>query len=132
MRRLIVSTIVVLALAACGSSGGSGSFTFSPATINCSNPAAETETAQLPSSVKATDTFTDTVNGTTIATGAVSTGFQQQPDGTWRSITQETVAALQGACAAVTSNGLITGTNTAQILDSSGKVLAQGSFTVVR
>ena len=100
MKKLVSGIIIGLALAACGSSGGPGSITWSPATVNCSNPAAETETTLLPSSVKATDTLTLTFNGHTVGTGVVSTGFQQQPDGTWKGIVQETVATLQQACAA--------------------------------
>ena len=126
MRKLVSGIVLVLALTGCGSSSGSGSITFSPATVNCSNPAAETETIQLPASVAASAAFTETFDGKTISTGVVSTGgFQQQSDGTWKDIVQETVATLQAACAVWTD-----GVHPAQILDASGKVLAQGSVTV--
>ncbi len=122
--------VLVLALAACGGSGGSG-VTFSPSTVNCANPAPETETVQLPSSVKATDAFTETENGKQVGSGTVgSGGFTQQSDGTWKDILQETTTTLQQACA--TTGGFATGTNTLQFLDSNEKVLATGSFTVTR
>jgi hypothetical protein len=134
MKKLVTGIIIGLALAACGggSSGGQGSITFGPATESCSNPAALTETIQLPSSVKATDMITLKANGTTVVSEAASgSGLVPKPDGTWQEITQTTVADLQSLCAAGNASWT-PGTHTLQILDSSLKVLAQGSYTVVQ
>ena len=135
MKELVRSIMIGLVLAGCGPSCGSGSMAFSPATESCSAPAAWTETVQLPSSVKAGDAISYTLDGKQVTSATVSpTSFTQKADGSWTSITQLTVAELQAGCSAgglANGVGVLTpGTHTAQVLDSSGKVLAQGTYTV--
>jgi hypothetical protein len=115
----------------------SGSITFSPSTLNCSNPVVFTTTAHLPASVHAGDTITLTFDGKPVGTSTVSssaTDVTQQPDGSWVTTSTTSAAAMQSLCAAGGSSGginvLTPGTHTMQALDASGKVLAQGSYTV--
>ena len=111
-----------------GSSGGSnggypGSIVFSPATIGCPSQS-YTTTVRLPSSVNGTDQITYQIDETTIITQAVTDfGLTQQADGTW-SVT-DTNPDGSSNCS------MGPGAHTARLLDSSGNVLAQGSFTFV-
>jgi hypothetical protein len=58
----------------------------------------------------------------------------QQPDGSWTSTSTTTADTMQAICSAGGGSGgfnLYTpGTHTMQVLDSSGKVIASGSYTV--
>jgi hypothetical protein len=107
---------------------------FSPSTVSCSAPAVFTATAHLPSSVHAGDTVTITLDGKTAGTSQVSpsgSDVTQQADGSWVSISTTSLGAMRSLCAAGSSTGVLTpGTHTMQVLDSSGNVLAQGSYTV--
>ncbi len=78
----------------------------------------------LPSSVKGTDQITYQIDETAIVTQAVTAfGLTQQDDGTW-SVT-DTNSNGSSNCS------MGPGAHTARLLDSSGNVLAQGSFTFV-
>jgi hypothetical protein len=138
---LVVAAVVVVAIAAfvvvSNNSGGSGGITFSPSTLSCKTPVVFTTTARLPASVHASDTIAITLDGKSAGTSTVvdsSGDTKQQPDGSWLSVSTTTAAQMQSLCAAGGSAGgmnvLTPGTHTMQVLDASGKVLAQGSYTV--
>jgi hypothetical protein len=115
----------------------SGSITFSPSTVSCSSPVTFTTTARLPASVKATDSITIMFDGKSVGSSPVSSSgsdVKQQADGSWVSVSTTTPSEMQSLCAAggaaLGMNVLTPGTHTMQVLDASGKVLAQGSYTV--
>jgi len=141
--RTAALVLMVLALIAGGAylymnqSSGMGSLTFTPSTMSCSKPVAFTMTARLPSSVKAGDKVTITLDGKPITTSTVAevSDMIQQPDGSWTSTSTTTADSMQAICSVGGgSNGfnlLTPGTHTMQVLDSTGaKVLASGSYTV--
>jgi hypothetical protein len=134
---LVVAGIAIVAIVAVVlvvRSGGSGGISFDPSTVSCSSPVAFTSTVQLPSSVHAGDTLTATLDGRTMTTGPIGTSAVQQADGSWTITNTSSVATMQSVCALGGSAGgvnvLTPGTHTEQILDSTGKVLATGSYTV--
>ncbi len=132
IKKPVTGIIVILALAACGSSGGGGGITFSPATVNCANPGsvgAETVTILLPSSVHTGDVLTENLDGKTLQTGPLASDAVPKPDGSWSETLQTNAADMDSFCL-IAGNGFTSGTHTEQVLDASGKVLAQGSYTV--
>jgi hypothetical protein len=105
------------------SAGYPGSLAFSPKTIGCpSQPF--TTTVVLPSSVIATDQITYQIDDTIIITQAVTDfGLTKQADGKWSVSTD----SPDGSSNCSMGPGL----HTARLLDATGKVLAQTSFTFV-
>lgn len=103
--------------------GYPGSLAFSPKIIGC--PAQPfTTTVVLPSSVKGTDQITYQIDDTVIITQAATDfGLTQQADGTWSVSTDNPDGSANCSMGP--------GVHTARLLDSSGKVLAQTSFTFV-
>jgi hypothetical protein len=82
-------------------------------------------TIRLPSSLHATDQITAQLDGQVKGTATLGSQFIQQSDGSWlQTTTQSGVTTCAG------TNGQFTGTHVGRILDASGKVLADGSFTV--
>jgi hypothetical protein len=133
---VVLVLAIIFAVVLISGGGSKGGITFSPATVSCSSPVSFTLTAQLPSSVHAGDTVTVTLDGRTMGTD-VLTGTStavQQADGSWTITNTSSVATMQSLCAAGGAAGgvnvLTPGTHTEQILDSTGKVLATGSYTV--
>jgi hypothetical protein len=118
------------------SSSKSGSITFTPSTVSCSTPVAFTSTAHLPSSLHVGDTLTVTLDGKSAGTTQVAIGGEmtQSADGSWLDVSTTTPADMQTLCAAGGSAGgfnvLTPGTHTMKVLDASGKVIAEGSYTV--
>lgn len=117
--------------------GSKSAITFTPSTLSCSNPVTFTVSAHLPSSVKAGDTVTITLDGKSAGSSAVASSGNdavQQSDGSWLITSTTTPTSMATACKAGGSvggfNSLTPGTHTMQVLDASGKVLAQGSYTV--
>ena len=139
-RMLVIGGIVLAAIVGAylytNMGSKSGGISFSPSTLSCSSPVAFTLTGHLPASVHTGDTITITLDGKTAGTSQVSSGGEmtQQGDGSWVDISTTTAATMKSICAAGGSSGgfnvLTPGPHTMQILDSSGKVLAQGSYTV--
>jgi len=139
--RLLLVGVVVLAVivgaylyVSMGST--SGSIAFSPSTVSCSTPVSFTTTAHLSSSVHSGDTITITFDGKPAGSSQVLTSggdVRHQADGSWLVVSTTTAAQMQSLCEAGGSSGgfdvLTPGTHTMQVLDSSGKVLAQGSYT---
>jgi hypothetical protein len=114
-----------------------GSITFNPAALSCSKPVSFTTTAKLPASVHVGDMITIRFDGKSIASspiGSSGSDEKQQPDGSWISTSTTSSDEMQTLCAAGGSAGginvLTPGTHTMQVLDASGKVLAEGSYTV--
>ena len=114
----------------------SGGITFSPSTVSCSSPVVFTATVRLPASVHSGDTITVMLDGKKVASSPISADSStvQQADGSWISTDTTSAASMQSLCASGGSAGglgiLTIGTHTETILDSNGKVLAQGSYTV--
>ena len=133
---VVIVAIVAVLLVVNGMSGGPGGISFDPSTISCSAPVAFTTTGRLPASVHAGDTVTITLDGQAFTSEQVSpdNSYVQQADGSWTLTNTSSLATVQSLCAVGGSAGgfdvLTPGTHTEQVLDSSGKVLAQGSYTV--
>jgi hypothetical protein len=111
---IVVVVIVAVLFVVRGNSGGSGSIAFSPSTFNCSNPVA-------------------LVDGHVL--GSAPVGMTQQADGSWVAVSTTSLAQMQSLCAlggapALGIYAFTPGTHIYRILDSSGDVLAQGSYTV--
>jgi hypothetical protein len=132
----VVLAVIVGAYLFMNMNSNSGGITFTPSTLSCSKPVSFTTSAHLPSSVKAADSVTITLDGKPVTTSQVSsvTDMIQQPDGSWTSVDTTSPTTMQAMCATGGSSGgfdiLTPGTHTMQVLDASGKILAQGSYTV--
>jgi hypothetical protein len=133
----LVLAVVVGAYLYMNMSSTSSSISFSPSTLSCSSPVTFTTTAHLPSSVHVGDTITIKLDGKSAGSSQVSSSggeVTQQADGSWLVVSTTTPSSMQSLCAAGGSAGglnvLTPGTHTMQVLDASGKVLAQGSYTV--
>ena len=99
--------------------GGSGSIAFSPSTVVCGET--WTTTVTLPASVKGTDQITLKVDGVVVGTQTViDAGMTKQADGSWLGTDTGPADCSVGV-----------GKHTEQLVDASGKVLAEGSFTFV-
>jgi hypothetical protein len=142
---LIVGAIAIVAVLAVvaytqviNKPGSSGSITFSPSTVSCSNPVAFTTTMNLPSSVKQDDQLRIYLDGKLATTQTISgdTGdnWTKQSDGSWVGVSTTTAEDMQTLCSAGGASGgfniLTVGTHTYEIRDASGKVLASGQYTV--
>jgi hypothetical protein len=108
---------------------------FSPSTVDCAVPVDFTTTIHLPASLKSADTLTLKFDGKVLGTATVGDSLKQQTDLTWSDVTTEPASTMQKDCANGGKNSsgaevLTTGTHTYQILDKSGTVLAEGSYTV--
>jgi hypothetical protein len=109
---------------AAGSGGGTGvhypgALVFSPNSVGCDAPM--TITFTLPASVTETDLITLRVDGVDMDSHTViDAGMTQQADGSWSSSDTITSDCSIGP-----------GLHTEQLVDSSGTVLAEGSYTIV-
>jgi hypothetical protein len=138
----VVAVVVVaggLLLVVSRGSSASGSITFSPSTIDCSNPQAVVETDILPSSVKGSDVLVTTLDGETLGHGTLdsSTGnWTKEPNGTWKQVVTNSQTSISIMCedsaysSGMGTNYMSLGKHTETIETLSGKVLAQGSYTV--
>jgi hypothetical protein len=98
----------------------------SPSTISCSSQTEVTRTIKLPSSLKGADQITDTLDGNHRFTHSISDMFAQQPDGSWLFVSvlgADTMCIGQGVT-------LSMGPHTWGIIDASGNVLAEVSWTL--
>ena len=96
-----------------------------------------TVTVLLPSSLHTGDTITQKLDGNTMGSGPVEGYATPKPDGSWSSVSQTNMADMKASCDAATANNVAapafaSGTHTEQVLDPSGKVVAEGSYTVTR
>lgn len=109
---------------------GGGSISFTPSTFSCSNPTSLTITMKLPSSVKSGDMITSVSDGAKSSPTTVENGkFTKQSDGTWQNRQTVDAASMATVCQ-YPDAGFGPGKHTFKVLDSSGKVLAEGSLTV--
>ncbi len=103
--------------------GGVGSLKVQPAKFDCSDTITQvTMTILLPASLEASAEVTAQLDGETGSTEVVSDNFEQQSDGRWLSTDTQSASDLCSAYGA--------GPHTFAVLDSDGKVLAKGSFSV--
>lgn len=124
----IVLAVVVVALIYLGMSSRSGSIVFSPSTISCSAATSVTETVTLPSSLSYADQISLKLDGVAEAPTTVGgSGFVQQTDGTW---TNTSPLSTSDVCSLASSGSISMGTHTLQVVDASGKVLAEGKYTL--
>lgn len=107
-------------------SAKSGSITLTPSSFSCSSSAVVITVMHLPSSMQATDMLIYQADGVTKSTDTVDGAFSRQSDGTWLVSVPSTASSIcQGSSGSATS-----ATHTLRILDASGKVLAEGSYTL--
>lgn len=114
-----------------------GPITFSPSTISCSNPPDWTLTVRLPSSVQYGQTLTVTVDG--YWTGEPDGAWDylvRQSDGSWSATFTIDAASIRTSCAlgGVIGGGVpmyVPGTHDMRVLDPSGRVVAEGTYTAV-
>ena len=84
-------------------------------------------TATLPASVKATDILTMKIDDETMGTFTVEQlNFVKQGDGSWQYVSTSSASVMNTTC----SGSMTQGTHTMSILDASGTVLAEGSWTI--
>jgi hypothetical protein len=101
-----------------------GSIVYTPSTIGCGD--AYTLVIRLPASVYGSDRITVKYDGITEGTQTVSSGFVKQKDGSW--LYQDSTGAGGWSCGSSGSSSV--GTHTETIVDSSGTVLAEGTYTL--
>ncbi|MGA3058324.1 MAG: zinc ribbon domain-containing protein [Candidatus Limnocylindrales bacterium] len=127
---IALAAILVVGYFVSSGSKSSG-ITVTPSTYSCSSTAVVTVVMRLPATVKATDPLVFQQDGKTIDTTGfsikVSDMFTLQPDGTWTYTRSDTA---KSNCTGSSGTTLSMGTHTVAILDASGHVLAQGSFTL--
>jgi hypothetical protein len=133
----VVLAVIVGAYLFMNMNSNSGGITFTPSTLSCSTPVSFMTSAHLPASVKAGDKVTIMMDGKSAGPTTVSSSgsdVTQQADGSWVIVSTTAPTDMQSICAAGGSAGgfniLTPGTHTMQVLDASGKILAQGSYTV--
>jgi hypothetical protein len=101
-----------------GANGHPGTLAFSPSTVSCDDTL--TITTTLPSSVKDSDPVTLKVDGNATGTHTVvEAGLTKQSDGSW-----------SGTASGPPDCSMGPGLHTEQLVDATGKVLAEGSFTI--
>jgi hypothetical protein len=131
--RLAIGGIVLVFVAAAAfvylnAGSRSGSIVFSPSTISCSSTTSVTETVALPSSVHNADQISLKLDGTVVDTSTVGgSGFAQHTDGTWTNTSQISTSDI---CSLASGGSISMATHTLQIVDASGKVLAEGTYTL--
>jgi hypothetical protein len=111
--------------------------TFSPASVDCSTPVDFVTTIRLPASMKSGDTLTVKLDGQVLGTEPFSIGGSTtlQPDGSSLTVNTATASEMQADCenGGKSSTGvavLTSGVHIYTILDASGTLLAEGSYTV--
>ncbi|MGA2514662.1 MAG: hypothetical protein ABSG37_13765 [Candidatus Limnocylindrales bacterium] len=119
---IVLAIVAAAAFVYLGAGSKSGSIVFSPSTISCSSTTSVTETVRLPSSLQFADQIILKRDGVVEATTKVGSQFAQQTDGTW---TATSSLSTSDVCGLVSM-----GTHTLQIVDASGKVLAEGTYTL--
>ena len=120
---LVVGCVGVLAVSSSGSPAGS--LSVSPSTINCSAGSPVTMTVTLPSSISGDARVITTIDGKGWVSLVVSSQFTKQSDGTWLHSGSTSLDTCQGP-----DGKLSSGSHKLAITDSSGKVLAEGTFTI--
>jgi hypothetical protein len=114
-----------------------GSITFAPAVLSCSNPVDMVTTIILPASVQSGDSISESFDGhsggsTPVTEGGTTTHLA---DGTWVDVSTSSASLMQADCArgGLNSGGtevLTPGAHVITIYDSTGNLLATGSYTV--
>ena len=108
----------------------SGSITFSPSTVICSNAQEFVTTMSLPATVKSGANVTETIDGATYGSGVVSSDlWTAQTDGSWLSTTSASASSVATACTGGQSV-MAVGTHHVVIVDEDGIVLAEGWYSV--
>jgi len=105
----------------------SGSITIAPSTFSCSATTPVTSTIRLPSSLKEPTSFTYQLDGVPAVTSTVADTFTKQSDGSWL-LTGHLPRKFDAARARAVQHSQW-GRMSLRILDATGKVLAEGSYT---
>ena len=122
----IALVVIVAAVVYMNMNAKSGSISLTPSSFSCSSSAQVMAVMRLPSSLQATDQLTYQTDGVTESTDTVDNTFSRQGDGTWLFSRSTNASSL---CSG-SSSGATVGTHTLRILDASGKILAEGSYTL--
>jgi hypothetical protein len=114
-----------------------GSITFAPSVLSCSSPVDMVMTTILPTSVQSGDSIAESFDGhsggsTPVTEGGTTT---HRADGTWVDVSTSSASSMQADCARGGQNSggievLTPGVHVVTISDSTGNVLATGSYTV--
>ena len=114
-----------------------GSITFAPAVLSCSNPVDMVTTIILPASVQSGDSIAESFDGQSSGTIPVTEGgtTTHRADGTWVDVSTSSASLMQADCARGGQNSsgidvLTPGAHVVTIYDSTGTLLATGSYTV--
>jgi hypothetical protein len=114
-----------------------GSITFEPSVLSCSNPVDMVMTTVLPASVNSGDSISETIDGHSTGGGPVTEGgtTTHRADGTWIDVSTSTAESMKSDCArgGLNTSGLevlTEGSHTLRISDSLGNLLASGSYMV--
>jgi hypothetical protein len=124
----LVGAVAFVAVSATSGGGSNvGGITVNPSSFKCSSASPVQYTVKLPASVKGTDQVTNRVDGGDWGRSVtVSDYFTQQSDSTWlHDAASDPLTTCDGP-----SGKLAAGTHKLQVVDASGKVLADGSFTI--
>jgi hypothetical protein len=122
----LVGTLGFVAVTTLTSSGSpAGSLNVDPSSFGCPTTTAVRLTVRLPSSVSGSDQVTTRLDGKNWGSVLVSSQFQKQSDGTWLHSGSSSLDTCQGP-----DGKLSAGTHKLQVVDSHGKLLAEGSFTI--
>jgi cold shock CspA family protein len=82
----------------------------------------------LPSSLQYASQITLKLDGTVETTSTVGgSGFVQHTDGTW---TNASAISTSDVCGLASGGSISMGTHTLQVVDASGNVLAEGTYTL--
>jgi hypothetical protein len=108
-------------------SGLPGSIAISPSTYSCSSSQQVVATMKLPASLKDTDQITIQLDGQVLVTVPVSTLADKQADGSWLKTNSQPASE---SCTNATGGKLSIGTHIMRLMDSNGKTLAEGSYTL--
>jgi hypothetical protein len=108
-----------------GSGSPAGSLNVDPSSFSCPTTTAVSLTVRLPASVSGSDQVTTRLDGKNWGSVLVSSQFQKQSDGTWLHSGSSSLDTCQGPDGRLTA-----GTHKLQVVDSHGKLLAEGAFTI--
>jgi hypothetical protein len=123
---VLIVVIGLVGVIALSSGSPAGSLSLNPSSINCSSTAAVTMTVRLPSSVDGDARVITQLDGQGWGSVVVSEAFVKQANGEWLHTDTTILDTCEGPAGALSA-----GSHTLKIVDSHGKVLAEGKFTVV-
>jgi hypothetical protein len=125
---LLIFALVFAIVMVSSKSSYPGSITYSPSTIACG--ASYTLTIRLPSTVKTGDELTIKFDGRISTTETITDSFAKQSDGSWLYTGTSGAGTWDCNSSYDTTGSTSIGKHTETILDLSGNILAQGTYTL--